>query len=104
MYGFTYRISGNHAIMNDEAYPICDHYAEIWQPLPIIGQKYLVVSFCDYDNTEYGENYTITVTEENIAEITYHMNDTTNDITSYHLCTEENENLWKNVPASENWN
>lgn len=101
MYGFTYHIIGNYAKMLNEEDPTCSHYAEIWNPLPIIGQKYLVVSFCDYDNSEYGENYTRVITEENLAEITYHMNDTSNDITEYILCAEENADLWKNVPAAD---
>lgn len=51
---------------------------------PEIGQKYEVVSYCDYDN-EGGENYIVEVTAENIAEITFHMNDLNNDITEYVL-------------------
>lgn len=80
----TYRISGNYAILEAPA----DFYSsrtEIFHPLPQIGQKYMVVFYCDYDNTEYGENYTVEITEENIAEITFHMNDTENDITEYIL-------------------
>ena len=80
----TYRIDGSYAIAE---YP-SDFYpcrAEIYRPLPVIGQKYLVVFDCDYDNTEYGDNYTVEITEENIAEITFHMNDTRNDITEYIL-------------------
>lgn len=84
MNDITYRIEGNHAILEAPA----DFYscrAEIYQPLPQIGQTYLVVFYCDYDNSEYGDNYTVEITEENIAEITFHMNDTQNDITEYIL-------------------
>ena len=80
----TYRIDGNYAIVESPAnFYSCR--AEIFNPLPVIGQKYLVVFYCDYDNTEYGDNYTVEITEENIAEITFHMNDTQNDITEYIL-------------------
>ena len=79
-----YRIDGNYAILEAPAY-FYSSRAEIFNPLPQIGQKYMVVFYCDYDNTEYGENYTIEITEENIAEITFHMNDTQNDITEYIL-------------------
>ena len=52
---------------------------------PIIGEKYQVVFYCDYDNSEYGENYVVEVTEENIDEIAFAMNDPNNDITEYIL-------------------
>lgn len=84
MNDITYRIENGYAILEAPT----DFYSnrqEIWQPLPRIGQKYLVVFYCDYDNSEYGENYTVEITEENIAEITFHMNDTQNDITEYIL-------------------
>lgn len=84
MNDITYRIENGYAILEAPT----DFYSnrqEIWQPLPQIGQKYLVVFYCDYDNSEYGENYTVEITEENIAEITFHMNDTQNDITEYIL-------------------
>ena len=84
MNDITYRIDGNYAILEAPS----DFYSnrqEIWQPLPQIGQKYLVVFYCDYDNSEHGLNYTVEITEENIAEITFHMNDTQNDITEYIL-------------------
>ena len=65
MNDITYRIENGYAILEAPA----DFYSnrqEIWQPLPQIGQKYLVVFYCDYDNSEYGENYTVEITEENI--------------------------------------
>ena len=84
MNDITYRIDGNYAILEaPSAFYSCR--AEIYQPLPQIGQKYLVVFYCDYDNIEYGENYTVEITEENLAEIAFHMNDTQNDITEYIL-------------------
>lgn len=84
MNDITYRIDGNYAILEaPSAFYSCR--AEIYQPLPQIGQKYLVVFYCDYDNSEYGENYTVEITEENLAEIAFHMNDTQNDITEYIL-------------------
>ena len=84
MNDITYRIENGYAILEAPT----DFYSnrqEIWQPLPLIGQKYLVVFYCDYDNSEHGLNYTVEITEENIAEITFHMNDTQNDITEYIL-------------------
>ena len=80
----TYRIDGNYVTFEDLDHPYYHPRYEIyWQPE--IGQKYNVVFFCDYDNTEYGDNYTIEVTADNLAEITYHMNDLENDITQYIL-------------------
>lgn len=78
----TYRIDGNYAIQEcpDMFYR---SRSEIFT-LPQIGQKYTVVFFCDYDNTD-GENYTVEITAENIAEITFHMNNPRNDITEYIL-------------------
>lgn len=49
---------------------------------PVIGEKYLVVYYCDYDNKD-GYNYIIEVTEDNIDELTRRMNDPENDITEY---------------------
>ena len=80
----TYRIDGNYAILEAPAY-FYSYRTEIFNPLPQVGQKYLVVFYCDYDNTEYGDNYTVEITEENLAEIAFHMNDTQNDITEYIL-------------------
>lgn len=80
----TYRIDGNYAIL-EAPNDFYSSRAEIFNPLPVIGQKYMVVFYCDYDNSEYGENYIVEITEENIAEITFHMNDTQNDITEYIL-------------------
>lgn len=85
MYELTFRISEGYAFRKDNEYPLVEARVEIYQPLPQIGQKYLVVFYCDYDNSEYGENYIVEITEENIAEITFHMNDTDNDITEYIL-------------------
>lgn len=84
MNDITYRIDGNYAILEAPA-NFYSYRVEIYQPLPRIGQKYQVVFYCDYDNTEYGDNYTTEVTEENIAEITFNMNDLENDITEYVL-------------------
>jgi hypothetical protein len=81
----TYEISGDYAIRHDPDWSLVSAYQEIWRERPVIGQKYMVVFFCDYDNTEYGDNYPIEITEDNIAEITFHMNDTENDITEYIL-------------------
>ena len=81
----TYRREGNYVIQESPEYdPYWHSRVEIYNE-PAIGQKYMVVFYCDYDNSEYGSNYTIEVTEENIAEIAYHMNDTENDITDYFL-------------------
>ena len=84
MNDITFRIEGNQAILEAPS-AFYSSRADIYQPLPQIGQKYMVVFYCDYDNTEYGHNYPIEITEENIAEITFHMNDTENDITEYVL-------------------
>lgn len=84
MYELTFRISDGYAFMKASDDPF-EYRQEIWKPLPQIGQKYLVEFYCDHDNSEYGLNYTVEVTEENIAEITYRMNDTENDITEYVL-------------------
>ena len=84
MNDITFRIDGNYAILEAPA-AFYSSRAEIFNPLPQIGQKYMVVFFCDYDNSEYGDNYTVEITEENLAEITFHMNDTENDITEYIL-------------------
>ena len=85
MYELTFRISDGYAFRKDSEYPLVEARVDIYQPLPKIGQTYLVVFYCDYDNSEYGQNYTVEITEENIAEITFHMNDTENDITEYIL-------------------
>ena len=84
MQELTFRISEGYAFRKYSEDPF-EARVDIYQPIPQIGQKYMVVFYCDYDNTEYGENYTIEITEENIAEITFHMNDTQNDITEYIL-------------------
>lgn len=86
MNDITYRASGNYIIAESTFDPYCSPRVEIWRQ-PEIGQKYMVVYYCDYDNTEHGLNYTIEVTADNINEITFHMNDTENDITEYILCT-----------------
>lgn len=52
---------------------------------PIIGEKYMVVHYCDM---EHEDNYTVEVTEETIDDITFGMNDPDNDITEYILVTE----------------
>ena len=84
MNDITYIRSGNYIIMEVASDPYYRPRIEVyWQPE--IGQKYMVVYFCDYDNTEYGYNYTIEVTADNIDEITFHMNDLANDITQYIL-------------------
>lgn len=77
----TYTFSGSYVIMSNPAFPGIRYRVEIYRQ-PEIGQKYMVVYFCDYDNAE-GQNYTVEVTEENIAEVTYRMNDPKNDITEY---------------------
>ena len=84
MHTFTYTITGNYVTMKTSAYPFLRYRAEIYRQ-PEIGQKYMVVYFCDYDNSEYGNNYTIEVTADNLAEITFRMNDLSNDITEYIL-------------------
>lgn len=58
---------------------------EVYKPYPIIGEKYMVVLYCDYDNSEYGENFPIEITADNIDEITFRMNDPDNDIADYVL-------------------
>ena len=85
MYELTFRISDGYAFRKDSEYSLVEARVDIYQPLPVIGQQYLVVFYCDYDNSEYGQNYTVEITEENIAEITFNMNDTENDITEYIL-------------------
>lgn len=80
---FTYTLSGNYVTMRPAAHPALRYRVEIYRQ-PEIGQKYKVVYFCDYDNAE-GNNYTIEVTADNIAEVTYRMNDPKNDITEYIL-------------------
>lgn len=81
---YTYTFSGSYVTMHTAAHPNIRYRVEIYLQ-PEIGQKYEVVYYCDYDNTEYGHNYTIEVTSDNIAEITYRMNDPRNDITEYIL-------------------
>ena len=85
MNGITFRPHGNYIIMDvvEDGYTH-SFWAEVYRQ-PSIGEKYMVVFYCDYDSSEYGENYTIEVTTDNINEITYHMNDTENDITEYIL-------------------
>ena len=77
----TYTISGSYATMSTPALPGLRYRVEIYRQ-PEIGQKYKVVYFCDNDNAS---NYTVEVTEANIAEVTYRMNDPKNDITEYIL-------------------
>lgn len=85
MFNITYRPHGNHIIMEvKESDNTLQFWAEVYS-YPTIGEKYMVVYYCDYDNTEHGLNYTVEVTEDNINEITYNMNDTSNDITDYIL-------------------
>ena len=79
----TYTLSGGYVTMSNSARPGICYRVEIYRQ-PEIGQKYMVVYFCDYDNA-VGNNYTIEVTAANIAEVTYRMNDTRNDITEYIL-------------------
>ena len=81
MNDFTYTISGSYVTMSDPALPGIRYRAEIYRQ-PEIGQKYKVVYFCDNDNAD---NYTVEVTEDNIAEVTYRMNNPRNDITEYIL-------------------
>jgi len=80
---FTYTISGNYVTMQSSALPGIRYRVEIYRQ-PEIGQKYTVVYFCDYGNAE-GQNYEVEVTADNIAEVTYRMNDPKNDITEYVL-------------------
>lgn len=84
MNDIAYRIEGNQAILEAPS-AFYSSRAEIFRPLPVVGQKYMVVFYCDYDNSEYGDNYIVEITEENLAEIAFHMNDTQNDITEYIL-------------------
>ena len=84
----TYRIADGYAYRkesNPQWFLMGTKRVDIYKPIPQIGQKYMVVFYCDYDNTEYGENFPVEVTADNIAEITFHMNDTENDITEYVL-------------------
>lgn len=83
-FGLTYRYSGNRLVQDDANNPYWHRYMDIYRQ-PEIGQKYLVVHFCDYDNSEYGENYIVEITEDNILEVTYEMNDTENDISEFIL-------------------
>jgi hypothetical protein len=57
----------------------------VFRPYPIIGEKYMVVIGGDYDNTDYGENYIVEITADNIHEISFRMNDPQNDLTEYIL-------------------
>ena len=79
---FTYTIQGEYVTMHRPSLPGIRYRAEIYRPLPEIGQKYMVVYFCDNENPN---NYQVEVTADNIAEITYRMNDPRNDITEYIL-------------------
>ena len=79
----TYTLSGSYVTMHTADRPNIRYRVEIYHQ-PEIGQKYMVVYFCDYDNAD-GDNYTIEVTADNIAEVTYRMNDPKNDITEYIL-------------------
>lgn len=78
---FTYTLAGNYVTRHTAAHPGIRYRVEIYRQ-PEIGQRYMVVYYCDYDNTE-GNNYTVDVTADNIAEVTYRMNDPKNDITEY---------------------
>lgn len=79
-----YTIEDGYVTCKDPDAPYHFQRFEIWRRLPEIGEKYNVVVFCDYENTQ-GLNYVIEVTAENRAEIAFHMNDTLNDITEYIL-------------------
>ena len=81
----TYRPHGSYIIMEskEDGYTT-SFWAEVYRT-PTIGEKYMVVFYCDYDNSEYGENYIVEVSADNIHEITFRMNDTMNDITEYIL-------------------
>lgn len=82
----TYRPHGcNYIIQEDSSRPGWQKWVEVYKPYPIIGEKYMVVYYCDYDNSEYGENYIVEITKENIHEVSFRMNDTHNDITDYVL-------------------
>lgn len=81
MYELTYTLSGSYATMHTSDRPNIRYRVEIDRQ-PEIGQKYMVVYFCDNDNPN---NYTVEVTADNIAEVTYRMNDPKNDITEYIL-------------------
>ena len=80
---YTYTLSGSYVTMHTAARPNIRYRVEIDRQ-PEIGQKYMVVYFCDYDNAS-GDNYPVEVTADNIAEVTYRMNDPKNDITEYIL-------------------
>ena len=83
----TYTISGSYVTMSTPAFPGIRDRVEVYRQ-PEIGQKYNVVYFCDNDNAN---NYSVEVTEANIAEVTYRMNDPKNDITEYILIESEYE-------------
>ena len=72
-------------IVRKDSNSIVQKFVEVYKPYPIIGEKYMVVHFGDYDNSEYGENFPIEITAENIHEISFRMNDPDNDITEYIL-------------------
>ena len=52
---------------------------------PVIGEKYLVIYYCD---RKHPLNYIVEVTAENIDEIKWRMNSPTNDTTDYELIVE----------------
>lgn len=86
MFNVTYvRVPGHYLIKEVVASGYTRQFQVEVNYYPIIGEKYLVVHYCDYDNSEYGENYTIEVTEDNIDAIAFSMNDPMNDITEYIL-------------------
>ena len=85
MNNVTYKPHGSNYIIRESADSSCSKWVEVYKPYPIVGEKYMVVYYCDYDNSEYGLNYIVEITEENIDEITFRMNDTSNDITEYIL-------------------
>lgn len=83
----TYKIDGDYVSVHSDLTPYYSPRYKIWRRRPEIGEKYEVVWFCDYENAD-GNNYVVEVTAENLAEITFHMNDLENDLTEYILITE----------------
>jgi hypothetical protein len=78
----TYKPYGTNHIVRESNLSPLRKYVEVYKPYPIIGEKYMVVFYCDYDNPD---NYVVEVTADNIDEITFRMNDPDNDITEYIL-------------------
>jgi hypothetical protein len=79
---FTYRPHLDSWIIRESSGSPIKKWVEVYKPYPIIGEKYMVVYYCDYANPS---NYIVQVTEDNIDEITFCMNDPDNDITEYIL-------------------